>query len=98
MNAQARTDADDVRTWGSHANKHVGNMWDKIENGYSYNCGYISLWPLTRGTIVNQGGCVMMKNKSYAVTDREHHYIFLKGLLQKPLTQSQSQSGKNILS
>ncbi len=31
MSAQAHTDADDIGKCGSHASKHVANMWDKLE-------------------------------------------------------------------
>ncbi len=30
-------DADDVIMFGSHADEHVANMWDKIGNSYHYN-------------------------------------------------------------
>ncbi len=40
-------------------------------------------------------GCrAMTKNMLYAVTGRERHYIFLKVLLEKPLTCGWSQSIK----
>ncbi len=98
MNAWARTDTDDVGTCRSCVSEHVADMRDKIGNGYGYGCGYFDLRPLTHGTIVKQGGRVMMKNKSYAVTFREQRYIFLRGFLEKPLTGSWSQSSKTNLS
>ncbi len=98
MNVQVRTDADDVKTCRSRACKPMANMLDKIGNGYHYGCGYFISQPLTRGKIVEQGGRVMTKNKLYAVTGRERPYIFLRALLEEPLTHSWSQSNKNILS
>ncbi len=34
-----RKDMDNIVMCGSHADKHVANMQDKIGNGYSYNFG-----------------------------------------------------------
>ncbi len=94
MNAWVHMDMDDIGMCGSCACKHVANMQDKLQTVMVKVVAIFIQQPLTRGMIVKLGGCAMMKNMSYMVTGRERRYIFLRCLLEKPLTHGRSQSRK----